>query len=358
MKREVRLLRAKAIDSLILAVEHFNRPWDRGRVSSVLVLLDHSFEMLLKACILHRGGRIREPRAKQTIGFDACVRKAVSDASVKFLSEEQALSLQAINGLRDAAQHHLLDVPEQQLYLHTQVGVTLFRDILKGVFGEELGAHLPDRVLPVSTEPPKELALLVEDEIRTIRDLLRPGRRRRVEARARVRCLAILEAVTRAERLQPTDGELNNVLARLASDEDWQVIFPGVASLAVSVDGEGIPIQIRITKKEGVPIHLVPEGTPGASVVAVRRVDELGYYNLGLNQLAQHVGLSAPKTLAVVRYLGLQNDDEYYKEFKIGSQIFKRYSRKTIDRIRRELPSLDLAMVWASYGPKRGKQRR
>jgi hypothetical protein len=76
VKREVRLLREKAIDSLILAIEHFNRPYDRGRASSVLILLDHSFEMLLKASILHRGGRIREPRAKQTVGFDACVRKA------------------------------------------------------------------------------------------------------------------------------------------------------------------------------------------------------------------------------------------------------------------------------------------
>jgi hypothetical protein len=76
--------------------------------------------MLLKAAILHRGGRIREKRAKQTIGFDACVRKSLSDGEIKFLKEEQALVLQTINGLRDAAQHHLLDVSEGQLYVHIQ----------------------------------------------------------------------------------------------------------------------------------------------------------------------------------------------------------------------------------------------
>lgn len=353
MKREVRLLREKAIDSLILAIEHFNRPYDRGRASSVLILLDHSFEMLLKASILHRGGRIREPRAKQTVGFDACVRKALSDASVKFLSEEQALSLQAVNALRDAAQHHLLDVPEQQLYLHAQVGVTLFRDILSAVFAEDLATYLPDRVLPVSTEPPKDLALLVEDEVETIKSLLKPGSRRRVEARARLRSLAILEAVTRAERSQPSDGELNRVLAQLGAGEEWKNVFPGVASLALSVEGEGIPIQIRITKKEGVPIQLVPEGTPGATVVAVRRVDELGYYSLGLRQLAKHVDLSAPRTLAVVRHLGLQDDPEHYKEFRIGSQTFKRYSQKAIERVRSELPSLDLNEIWERHGSRR-----
>ncbi len=88
MKKEARLLLEKGINSLVLGIEHFNRPSDRGRIESVLIFLDHSFEMLLKASILHRGGKIRERRAKQTIGFDACVRKALSDSSVKFLTPE------------------------------------------------------------------------------------------------------------------------------------------------------------------------------------------------------------------------------------------------------------------------------
>ena len=117
MKREVRLLVTKACDSLLLSIELFNRPYDRGRVSGVLIQMDHSFEMLLKAAILHKGGRIREKRARETIGFEACVRRGLSDGEIKFLTEEQALTLQAINGLRDAAQHYLLDVSENQLYV-------------------------------------------------------------------------------------------------------------------------------------------------------------------------------------------------------------------------------------------------
>src|SRR3972149_10453819 len=141
MKREARLLIDKAGDSLLLSVEFFNRPHDRGRVSSSLILLDHAFEMLLKASILHRGGRIREKRAKETIGFDTSVRRGLTDGKIKFLSEEQALLLQTINGLRDAAQHHLLDISEGQLYLHVQSGVTLFPDLLKSVFEQDLACH-------------------------------------------------------------------------------------------------------------------------------------------------------------------------------------------------------------------------
>src|SRR3984957_15670804 len=116
MRREAKLLLAKACDSLVLSIELFNRPHERARISGSLIHLDHGFEMLLKAAILHRGGRIREKHAKETIGFDACVRRSLSDGKIKFLKEEQALVLQTINGLRDAAQHHLLDISEGQLY--------------------------------------------------------------------------------------------------------------------------------------------------------------------------------------------------------------------------------------------------
>lgn len=64
MRKEVRQLREKAVNGLVLSIDHFNRPWDRGRTEAVLILLDHAFEMLLKASIRHRSGKIRKPREK------------------------------------------------------------------------------------------------------------------------------------------------------------------------------------------------------------------------------------------------------------------------------------------------------
>jgi hypothetical protein len=61
MKKEARVLLAKAVDSIVLAVDHFNRTSERSRAEAVLVLLDRGFELLLKSAILHRNGRIREP---------------------------------------------------------------------------------------------------------------------------------------------------------------------------------------------------------------------------------------------------------------------------------------------------------
>src|SRR5437868_6131277 len=99
MRREARLLLDKALDSLVLSVERFNCPYDRGRPTAVLILLDHSFEMLLKSSIVQRGGKIREPGARETITFDVCVRRATSDGSIQFLTKDQAALLRAINSL-------------------------------------------------------------------------------------------------------------------------------------------------------------------------------------------------------------------------------------------------------------------
>ncbi len=349
MKREVRLLKDKAVASLTLSVEHFNRPWDLGRGDAVLILLDHAFEMLLKASILHRGGRIRERREKNTIGFDACVRRALSTPRVQFLTDEQALVLQAINGLRDAAQHHLVDLSEAQLYLHAQGGVTLFRDLLGAVFKEQLTDLLPARVLPISTRAITDPMVMFEEELDEVRQLLAPGSRRQAEAQAKLRGLAIVDGAIRGELLQPGEGDLRQLVKKVRSGDDFGQIFQGIASVTFVTDGSGPNVSLRISKNVGVPVTIVPEGTPGSSVVAVRRVDELGYYNLGRDDLARKVGLTTNKTSAAIRVLGLKADPDCYKEFKIGAVRHQRYSQEAIARVKALLAVKRPDEVWQEY---------
>ena len=345
MKREAKLLLDKACDSLVLGIELFNRPSDRPRVSAVLIQTDHAFEMLLKSAIVQKGGKIRDKNAKETIGFDACVRRGLSDGNLKFLTEEQALTLQTINGLRDAAQHHLLDISEAQLYLHIQAGVTLFRDLLIQVFQRKLSKELPARVLPISTTAPTDITAIFDSEITEILKLLQPGKRRSVEAEARLRPLAVFESTIRGEKTQPSTNELNR-MARILLKRDWQEIFPGVALMNVVTEGSGIDISVRLTKKEGPAFHIVPEGTPGASTVAVRRVNELDFYNLGAKQLADNLGLTVPKLVAVVAHMDLQNDPDCFKEIVVGSARYKRYSQKSISRVREYLKNESMNTIW------------
>ena len=347
MKKEVKQLREKAVNALILSIDHFNRPWDRGRAEAVLILMDHSFEMLLKAAIRHRNGKIRKPREKQTIGFDACVRKGLTDASLKFLNEEQALTLQTINGQRDAAQHYLVDMSEHQLYFYAQAGVTLFRDLHDAVFDQKLVLELPERVLPISTTAPRDLATLFDQEVNEIKALLAPGTRRKMDAVAKARSLAVLESAVNGDYEQPSDRELEKVCDRLHDGEAWGGVFPGVAAINISAEGEGPTLCLRLTKKEGLPVTLLKEGEGSGAAVALKRVNELDYYSLGARDLADNVGLTQPKSRVLVNHLKLRDDPDYFKEFKIGGVAHARYSQKAIKAMKDALTSISIDEVWA-----------
>ena len=54
-----------AINSLVLSIEHFDRPWDCGRTEAARIPLGHGLEMLLKAAIRLHQGKTREPGKNQ-----------------------------------------------------------------------------------------------------------------------------------------------------------------------------------------------------------------------------------------------------------------------------------------------------
>ena len=238
MKREARMLLQRSLDSLVLSIERFNCPWDRGRQEVMLLLLDRAFELLLKAAIIHKGGRIREAREKDSFGHEKCLRLCLSDKKVQCLTNEQALTIQVVNSLRDAAQHYMLQVSEQQLYIYAQAGVTLYSDLLKDVFGENLREHVPDRVLPVCTSPPKDLKSLVKAEFDDIKALVAPKSRKALIARAKIRALAVVEASVNGISAQPGEGELNALLRKVKQGKSWHEIFPGVASLELTTGSD------------------------------------------------------------------------------------------------------------------------
>ena len=243
---------------------------------------------------------------------------------------------------------------EHQLYFYAQAGVTLFRDIHDNVFEDNLVLELPERVLPVSTTAPRDLTALFDKEVEEIRGLLAPGTRRKMDAIARARSLAVLESAVNGDYEQPSDGELRKVCQKLSEGKPWITVFPGVASINITAEADGPSISLRLTKREGIPVQLLKEGEGTGAVVAVRRVNELDFYNLGATQLAANVGLTTPKCRAVVDQLGLRDDPDYFKEIRVGKTRHLRYSQRAIGRIRETLKGEPIEAIWAEY---RAKQR-
>jgi hypothetical protein len=296
LRREAGILKRKAIASLRCAMNAFNSFEDDGRVTDVLLHLQHAFEMLLKAALVQRRVPAFDRKLGQAIGFEKCVN--LCSEHVK-LTGEEAGTLRAIDALRDDQQHWYNYVSEGLLYTHARAAVTLFDDLLQREFEERLVDHLPHRVLPISSEPPRDIQLLIDEEYRQIGELLQPGRRRRPEAQARIRSLLAIEAHV-AEGVQVSRKDVARVQRAILAGKPRGQVFPRLGVLGTEVAGDGVQVTVRFSKTKGAPVRLVA-ADEDVEAAAVREVDLQRKYHWSPSELATKLKVTGPRALALRR---------------------------------------------------------
>jgi hypothetical protein len=349
LRQQARVLKRKALMSFITAAEAFNSPRDDGRVTKVLLHLQHAFEMLLKAALFQAGKSVFDQKTGRSISFESCVKLAMNDTKIT-LTETDAGTLRAIDAMRDDEQHWFNEVSEQILYLHVRAGVTLFDDLLQRVFGERLSTVLPERVLPVSADPPQDLALLLDDEYTQITKLLRPGRRASHEARARIRTLLAIEAHVEPDT-RVSEKDVDRVEKGIRNGDPRDEVFPRLSNLTTAVDGAGLTVTVHFTKKDGAPVRYTGDhSTPAA---AIREIDLRNKYHRSPGDLATAVGLSGPRAFALRRHLGIDDDESCRYDFQFGSQQHPRYSDNAFTKMREAMRDLDMDVIWEAHDPSR-----
>ena len=347
-KRDVIELKERAINSLILGIELFNRPHDKGRGEAVIILLHHAFEMLLKAAIKDRTGTVHGKNEKYTYGFDRCLRVARDELSL--ISADESNSLTILDNLRDTSMHYYQDVSEDILYVQAQAAVTLFDDLLENAFGEKLGDLIPERVLPVSTRPPKDLQVLFDSELKRVDQLLEPGRRRGIQAAAQLRPIMAFATASRDEAERVTEEELRRAVARRRRGEEWNIVLPEVAQLKLDTQGQGIQFNFRIKKDARHSVRIAGPGESTDGTVVKQYVDPWDKFNMGRNDLATKLGLTGPRTSALILELQLQDDPDCFKVLRRKSSEFKAYSKTALDQLRQALLSgIDVDEIWQKH---------
>lgn len=348
LKKNVGPMLQNSIESLTLAVELFNRPAELARTHSVLMLLQHAFEMLLKAAILQKTGSIHEREQRYTYGFDRCL--AVAEQQLNVISPDDRATLSILDAQRDQAAHYYVNMSEDVLYVHAQSGVTLFAAIIRRAFGIALAERLPGRVLPVSIRPPRDLVALFAEELAEVDRLLTGGRRQGAAAAAKLRSVLAFTIGARDRRVSETD--ISSAIAQRRKHADWEVILPEVAQLRLTTDGGGIPITMKISKDAPVVVRVAKPGEEVSGTVVKQHIDPWDVYTLSRDDLAIKLGLSGPRTHALIYELKLQDDPECYKELRKKSLILKGYSKKALDALRVGKDTLDLAVVWQRHRKK------
>lgn len=344
LKKDARVLKRKAVSSMRSAMAAFNSPHDDGRVTAVLLHLQHAFEMLLKAALVQGSVAVFDKKTGRSVGFEAAVRQCQQLVGLK-LADEDAGTLRAIDAMRDDEQHWLTEVDEGLLYLHARAGVTLFDDILVKVFAERLADHLPLRVLPISVEPPQDFVTLVDREYDVIKGLHKPGRRAGSTANARIRALLAMEAHVHPET-QVSVTDVNRVAKGVRDGKTREQVFPRLGQVGAAVSGTGLDVEVRFVKKDGLPVTMV---RGDADAAAIRQVDLQNKYHRSGFDLADAVGLTRPRATALRAHLGVDADPDCLHVFEFGSQRHPRYSDNALVRMRDAAATLDMGAVWAAH---------
>jgi hypothetical protein len=342
-----------ALESLTLSIELFNRPSPAARDHAVIMMLAHSFEMMLKGIIFQRRGRVRDKGDALSYSLSRCID--ICADSLQVVAQGERTLLLAVKQDRDCATHDLISMSDDMLWVHMRAGISLFRRLLRDEFKEELTDLLPGRVIPVSATPPQDLGLLVESELAAVGELLKPGRRRVAEASARLRPLLSLDGSATGRSDQPTEAEVTRAERQLRAGKGWREVFPGLAQLSLDVAGPNADAQevvLRIGKsQDSVPVRRARPGEEGA--LAYRGVSPFEEFGIKLSEFGKKLGITRTQGYAVIRGLDLKKDERSYfcRLTASGNVVYQGLSARALDRGRQALqdPKFDLTAATEDY---------
>ena len=336
LRREAKTLKRKAVCSLRHGLAAFNSYDEDGRITTVLLHLQHACEMLLKAALVQTRVGIFD-KTGRSYRFEKCLNLAKMHCG---LTHGEAGVMRAVDSLRDAEQHWIIFTEEDVLYLHARGLVTAVDEVLKRVFDDDLTSHLPVRVLPISTEPPGDIDFLVDREFRKIAELLAPGRRARDEARGRIRTLLAMESHV-VDEVAVSERDITRIENAIRTGKGPSDVFPRLSTLAMETSGSGIQVKVHFTKKQGAPVRFVSGDDP-EEAGAVRELDLRKKFHMRATELAKRLGLTPPKSAALRDHLGIDQDRQCTHTFEFGRTKISCYSDNAARRMKDALEEVDM----------------
>jgi hypothetical protein len=149
-------------------------------------------------------------------------------------------------------------------------------------------------VLRISNKPIVAFDVPVDREYAQIREVLKPGRRQRAEARGRTRTLPAMESHV-AEEIERSEADIDRVEKAVRSGKIRTDVFPRLGTLATQFSGEGTTITVRFAKNEGAPVRFIAADDP-TEAAATREVDLQKRFHLSPTRLAKPLKLTPPKS--------------------------------------------------------------
>jgi hypothetical protein len=188
--------------------------------------------------------------------------------------------------------------------------------------------------------------------------LLEGTKRQGARAVARLRSVLAFVAGARESAERVSQHELIAAVKKRRKGQEWAVILPEVAQLKLSTDGSGIPITMRISKDAPIAVRVAKPGEEVVGMLVKQEINLWDVFNMSRDDLAEKLGLTGPRTHALIYELKLQDDPAAYRELQKRKTVFKGYSKKALDLLRDAKDRLNLEEVWQRHKPRLVPGRR
>jgi len=298
--------------------------------------------MLTKAILFQKGHPVFDDKAGMSIGLESALKLCLNH---QYLTAPQVGAIRAVDNMRDAAQHWMIVVPEDVLYLHARAIITVIDEVLIDQFSDTLADNLPLRVLPVSTLPICDVQTLIGREYEQIAALLAPGKRARDEARGRIRTLLALESHV-ADNVALSERDIDRIEAAVRANAPQSRVFPRLATLRADAQGSGVTVKVKFGRADSLPAVRYIAADDPTSAAAIREVDLQSKYHLSPQDLARLLELTVPKAKALRAHYGVDSVPSYAHCFRFGTQDLLRFSDNAVRALRPVCTSENVALIW------------
>ncbi len=138
------------------------------------------------------------------------------------------------------------------------------------------------------------------------------------------------------------------------------MILPEVANLKLDTHGDGTPVHLTIRKDAEAAVRIAKEDEPVVGTLLKQGINIWDKFNLRRGDLASKLGLTGPKTSALIIELKIQDDPACFHELTRKSSTFKGYSKKALGTLREAMSNgIDIEHVWSTHRRRfAGRQRQ
>jgi hypothetical protein len=235
---------------------------------------------------------------------------------------------------------------EGLLYAHAQSAVAIFTKVLKGVFRKDLASVLPKRILPISTSPPRDIQVLVSEDMEEIRKLLSSGQRVRHLAEARLRPYTVIEENLRELHGATTRRSSTSRLVRSLKAGQWTTVLPLVAGMITNPEASLLFV-LKVGKTEGLPVKV---DASAATAVVFRYAKIEDRYPFLTRDVADKLNLSTNKVVGLVKLFQLKGQEDFHTGIRAGkSSWVQRYSQKTLDLLSKSIQADGIENLWTAF---------